>query len=410
MTQYMSNIKSGLKRFSLRSLISMAKFMPSREDKQSIIINNVDVRPVQRRSQDIQTWRIALMNAEGIYQQRNDLFTLYDEILLDGHLSAVIEKRISRITNAAMSFRIKDKPVEEIEKLMRTSAWETLLRESLNARFWGHSLIELNFSNPGENQNNSTILINRRYVKPRFELVTRNAHDMNGIKYTESPYVERTIEVGGAEDLGILLKCCPHVIFKRGAFGDWIEFAEVFGMPLRWATYQNEQSREILNEALAKAGSAGYVVAPEGSKIEFQSPTGNSGNDIFSSLRSALNEEISVTVLGNTMTTTEAKSSGYAQSLTHGQEQSEVHADDKAYILRVLNEKLIPYLARIGYQTEGGEFSFIENERMSLKDRLDIALKVADKVNVGDSYWYETFGIPRPQKSDISNKGGDAKK
>jgi Protein of unknown function (DUF935) len=421
MIQYITKLKNSLKTLSLKSVLDYGKLMPNRNDKQSIIVNKVDVRPIQRKSQDIQTWRNALVMAEGIYQQRAQLYTLYDEVLIDGFLNAVIEKRIMRVTNAKITFKQKNKENEDVAKLMRTTAFETFLRETMNSKFFGHSLLEMAWSAPSEASSNSTILIDRRHVKPRYEIVTRNAHDIVGYKYTEKPYKAVMIEVGNSENLGLLLKVCPYVLLKRGGIADWAEFAEVFGMPLRWATYRNEASREILSAAMAEAGSAGYVVAPEDANIQFLSSSGTTGNDVFSKLREAMNEEISIAILGNTMTTTEAKNSGYAQSQTHSNEQDELHADDKAFVLRILNEKLIPYLASIGYAIEGGEFSYVEEERMSKKEKLEIAEAVSKYVAIGKSYWYETFGIPMPKKNDLPDnvnnpegdtmtKGGAAKK
>ncbi len=376
-------------------------YIKDRFAKNSIFVSKIDVRPIHRKSQDIQNWRNALSAAEGVYQQRYQLYYLYEDITIDGFLAAAIEKRIRKITNAPLVCRKGGKVVEEVQALLKTSAWENFLRESMNAKFYGHSLIEPRWKGPGQEKESATILINRRHVKPRFGIVTQNEYDTEGLDYTKPPYAGNVIEVGTPEDLGLLLKCCPYVIYKRGNFGDWVEFAEVFGMPLRWATYRNEQSRQILEEALSKAGSAGYVVAPEDAKIDFLSSQGSQGNDIFKSLREALNEEISITILGNTMTTTEAKQSGYAQSKTHENEQAEIHADDRSFILRLIAEKVTDFLAKLGYPVEGAEWAFNDEESLTLKDKLDIALKVSEQVPVGKSYWYETFGIPVPKENDL---------
>ncbi len=400
MSNYFDKFRNTVKSIAVKTVIEWSR-ITNRNEKYSVVVNKVDVRPIYRKSQDIQAWRNALNAAEGVYQQRYSLYNLYENILIDGHLASTIEKRIVKITNAKLVFRQKNQEVEEVKKLIKTSAFELFLRETMNAKFWGHSLLELQWKEPGEMQTSRTIPINRRHVKPRFSLVTKNEYDIDGVDYTQPPFSDVCIEIGEPEELGLLLKCCPLVIYKRGNFGDWVEFAEVFGMPLRWATYRNEQSRSILEEALAKAGSAGYVVAPEDAKIDFLSSQGSQGNDIFKTLREALNEEISIAILGNTMTTTEAKSSGYAQSKTHENEQEEIHADDRAFILRVLSEKLTPYLVKIGYPVLGGEWSFVDEEALTLNDKLKIALKVADKVPIGNSYWYETFGIPKPKAGDL---------
>lgn len=368
----------------------------------SVVVNNVSVRPTVRETQDIQKWRTALQAAEGYHQQRKRLYDLYDDILLDGFLKSLIDKRTAAITNENIVFTKKGKKVEDVSELAEKTFFANALKEILNARFFGHSLLQMDWAAPSSNQPSETVLIPRRNVKPRLGIVTVEPQDMAGAEYRQPPYADYVLEIGEKEDLGLLLQACPYVIYKRGNFGDWAEFAEVFGMPFRWATYNNEQSRTLIEEALDKAGSAGYVVAPEDAKLQFLNATsGGQNSDIFSKLRDACNEELSITILGNTMTTTEAKSSGYAQSKTHQEGQNELHKDDRKFVLRVLNEKLTPFLARLGYAVEGGKWSFEDVDSMSLKEKLEIAQAVSKEVPVGKSYWYDTFKIPVPKADDM---------
>ena len=394
------NIKSfstGLKNNFL-SLASGMGFRP-----QNTVINHVTVRPVNRQSQDIQKWRSALKTAEQESQQRQAIYDLYSDILLDGRLKALINQRITRITNTPLIFHNKGKRIDLVTDLTKYSFFRDFLTETLQARFWGHSLQELYWPAPGEKKG-VTNLIPRKHVKPKFGIVTRQQFDMTGLPYREAPYNEYCIEVGKPDDLGRILEACPYVIFKRGGFGDWAEFAEVFGMPFRWATYNNEQSRQILETALSQAGAAGYVVAPEDAKLEFHNPTaGGQSNDIFRFLIEACNQEISVTILGNTMTTTEAKHSGYAQSETQWKTQDEIHKDDRAFVLTVLNERLNDYLLSLGYPVRKGEWCFEDGDGLSLKERLDIDIQIAGQgVPIAMDYWYDKYMIPKPKPGEVT--------
>ncbi len=370
------------------------------------VINHTTVRPIVRQSQDIGKWRTALVSAEQEHEQRSLLYDLYSEILLDGRLDALIQQRISRITNAKIKFSKDGMPVDEVNDLTKRAIFNAFLEEALQARFWGFSLLELYWPGPKQKDfNGATNLVPRKHVKPKRGVVTKNAWDIVGLPFREAPYTDYCIEVGKVDDLGILLKCCANVIYKRGGFGDWAEFAEVFGMPFRWATYSNEQSRGVLETALAQAGSAGYVVAPEDAHLEFHNPTaGSSSNDIFRFLIDACNQELSITVLGNSMTTQEAKHSGYAQSETQQDTQDELHKDDRAFVLRVLNEKLVPYLASLGYPVEGGCWEFHDEDGLSLPQRLTMDLQLGKIVPIAKHYWYEKYQLPMPadgEEADI---------
>jgi SPP1 gp7 family putative phage head morphogenesis protein len=370
-----------------------------------ILVNNVTVRPPNRISQDIQNWRNAIQQAEGYSQQRGRLYDLYEDILLDGYLLSVKGRRVAKVTNQEYIF-VKDDGtvVKEVSDLAEKSFFEDFITEVINSKFWGHSLLELLWPAFGQEDEGKTILIPRKNVKPRWSIVTKDEYDLEGVDYNKPPFRNQVIEVGKPEELGILMAIAQYVIYKRGNFGDWAEFAEIFGIPFRWATYNNEQSRQVLEQALEAAGPAGYVVAPEDAKLTFLNgnPTGN-GSDVFRFLRQACNEEIGLAVLTNTMTTIEARSSGYAQSKTQGEEEEELTYSDRRFVLRVLNEKLTPYLERMGYPVTGGKWMLKEDE-MSLEQRIEIDMKVSTKVPIAASYWYETYGVPKPKPGEIEEE------
>lgn len=374
---------------------------------QTTVINQVTVRPINRGSVDIQKWRNALIMAEGEYDQRSMLYDLYFDMLLDGYLCDAIDKRVNSIANSEIQFLdANGKPVDVVNEILETTFFEEFLTQVMQSKFWGHSLLELDWGAPGS-KTGHTWLIPRKHVKPRLGIVTQEQWGMDGIPYKDLPNV---IEIGKADDLGRLLQVSQYVIYKRGGYGDWAEYAETFGTPFRWATYNNEQSRQVLEEALANAGTAGYVVAPMDANLQFlnANPTGQ-GDMLYTRLREACNEEISIAILGNTMTTTEAKSSGYAQSYTHAETQAALHKADRRFVLRVLNEKLTPYLERIGFPVKGGYWQFFDEEMLSLKDRIAIDMQVAGKVPIPNYYWYEKYKIPAPAAGDAvgMNDGED---
>ena len=69
------------------------------------VIQKLTVTQVNRGSQDIKNWKNALRSAESVNNPRRTLlYDLYEEILLDGHLTAVCEKRKGAIKS---SVRVK---------------------------------------------------------------------------------------------------------------------------------------------------------------------------------------------------------------------------------------------------------------------------------------------------------------
>lgn len=375
---------------------------PSDKYKKHVVVNNIQVRPVHRQTQDVEKWRNAMKAAEGWGQQRHSLYDLYTDILLDGFLKRCIQKRIQSTTNRKLIFMKDGEEVESISDLTKMTFFKKAIKHVLEARFWGHTLLELDWSVAGYG---TTALVDRRHVKPRYGIVTVQTNDLQGIKYREKPFDRNCLEAGEDEDLGLILEACLYVILKRGNFSNWADFAEVFGMPFRHGKYNNDQTRKVLEEALENMGAAGYVVSPDDAEIEFTYPAGvGQGVDIFQMLHDMCNREIAITILGSTMGMMESKYGGYAQAKEQGRQEDEIYKDDREYVLAWMNETLIPYLERIGLDASGGEFSYVEDETMSKKEKLEIlATLKRNGVPVGLSTWYETAGVPMPEPDDLQD-------
>jgi len=371
----------------------------ARKVKQNILINQVNVRPVNRESLDIQKWRSAHKTAEGTSKNRKQLYEIYDDVLIDDHLTSVIEKRINSITNLEIKFFDKNsKEVDEINKIINTTYFEDLLKEIINAKFWGFSLLELDWS-PVEGYQNKTYSIDRRHVKPEMGQVMANPSDSTGIDYMEHPFAL----FAGGNTLGVLLKACPLVIYKRNNVVDWSDFNELYGKPYPQGKYTNEDTRELLTEAFIKAGFQSFIVAPADADIIMQQGNTGTSNENFKSFREAMNEALSILILGQNLTTNVAANGSYAAAKEHSQVEDSIHTADREFVIKILNEKLVPVLQRLGYKADGS-FNFIYMDEMTLTDRIAIDAQVANLVPVGDDYFYETYNIPKPTGATLKQK------
>lgn len=366
-----------------------------------VLIQHIDIRQINRTSVDIDTWRNALRAAESVINpNRKQLYELYFDMLLDGRLNSAIEKRIMSITTTDLKFTAEEKPVALMNNVINTEEFATLQKYILESIFWGYSLINLDFL-PDKIVPE---LIDRRHVKPELGIVTRNPSDMNGINYTEPPHTLWTLSVGDKKSLGRILPACQYVIYKRGGFGDWAQFAELFGMPFRKGTYNgyDETARQALVKALDEMGSAAYCVIPEGTNIEIPQNYGNAGsNAVYKEFRNACNEEIATLILGQTLTMTQGDKGARSLGEVHKDVEDAIYLNDRKFMLKVLNNKLLPLLKAHGYPVGNGLFSYPDQEDIETKkSRLEMDLKLAGKVPVEDDYFYTTYGIPKPANYD----------
>lgn len=368
--------------------------------KQANIIQKIEVSQTRRASQDIENWRNAIKAAESIFMPRRVLiYDLYSEMLLDGHLTAVTEKRKLSITNTPLVFIENGKVDEEISALLSTEAFTNLIGYIIESKIWGHSLIELSF----EDEMLIPTLIPRKHVVPEKGIILRNQQDFAGFNFRELPYSNFVLEVGEKDSLGLLMKAAQYVIYKRGGFGDWAQYCELFGMPFRVAKYDgyDEKTRTDLENALKAAGSAAYIVIPKEADLNFIQNNTTGSSILYDMLIDSCNKELSKLVLGQTMTT--EASGAYAQAKVHQEVEREIHFADKLFVRNILNDKLIPLLRMHGYEMGKGRFIFQEKENIDKKTKLEMDLKLAGQIKIDDNYFYETYNIPLPKKENVAN-------
>ncbi len=351
------------------------------------VYNQILVQPVRRGFNDIGTWKSALRAADmGL---RGLIYDLYTDTLIDGVVTDAIDKRIEAITNCDINFTINKKEVPVMIELMDTIEFENQLKEIMWSLFWGLSVDEYSFVN-GFNFNT----IPRKHVRPKEKVILRQQYDTTGISYENDDMI---IQWGKDDDLGLLLKIAPYVIYKRGGFGDWAQFVELFGMPQRIGKYNSmdEQSRRLLIQAFEEAGSAPYLVIPKESEVEQTTLSGSANGGLYNDFRNACNEEILITILGQTMTTKDGAS--LSQSKVHMQVQENKHRSDRRFVIRMLNKYFVPLLEKRGYPVHGGKFSFVDK-----KDEITVNdLKIlSTMIPIPRSYGYEKFGIPEPKEGE----------
>lgn len=366
------------------------------------IIQKIEVTQTRRASQDIDSWRNAIKSAESIFSPRRVLlYDLYSEILLDGHLTAVIEKRKLSVSNTPLHFVQEGKVNQQITNMIATENFLVLLGYILESKIWGHSLIELSF----EDGILVPQLIPRKHVVPEKGIILRNQNDVAGFSFRELPYQNYTLEVGEKDSLGLLMKAAQYVIYKHGGFGDWAQYCELFGMPFRVAKYDgyDEKTRTDLENALKAAGSAAYIVIPKEADLNFIQNNTSGSSILYDMLIDTCNKELSKLILGQTMTT--EAGGALAQAKVHQEVEKEIHYADKLFVKNILNDRLIPLLQVHGFNVDGGKFIFQEKENIDKKTRLDMDLKLSEKIRIDDSYFYETYNIPLPKnmKDDSIN-------
>lgn len=370
---------------------------------------------VKRLRQDVGKWRAALDRAENVYYpDRTQLLNIYADLVLDLHLTSVMETR--KINVLSRPFKLVDKAGKEnveLTKLLKKPWFRKFAGHALDKIYYGYSLLEFPVPVKGEFQN--VELIDRQYVFSEAGIVRTMPGMITGVSYLEDPaYAPWVIAVGEPTDLGLLNKCAPMALFKKNVMAAWADFTEVFGMPFRSVSTDAEGDELArIEEILAGMGQASWGVFPEDTKVEFiQAATAN--EQLYNVFIDRCNSEISKAVLGQTMTTDNGSSQ--SQANVHERVAQAYTRDDSTFLEELINFTLLPFMVMHGYQIAGYTFEWDETESLGKVEQWKIVNEVLQRgYKVPATYITATFGIPVELEAapdagtgaeDVTGKGG----
>ena len=355
-----------------------------------VIVNQVIVKAPQRKVYDVGDWRNALRSADS--GRVKSLYDLFDDVLIDGLLADAISKRIDAVLNSELTFLDKDgKEVEEIAAIMDTTDWEELLRQIMNERVYGRSGVEFIYTPDGLH----IAPIPPKHINLYNKCIVINDTDEKGIPYEGDSSL---LVLGHERNYGLLLKATPYAIYKRGGFGDWSQWVELFGMPQRVGKYNayDPESRKLLEQAMEQAGSAPYIIIPKEAEVETKEADNGNGTS-YNEFRQACNEEMLITILGQTLTTVQGENGARSLGEVHKDVEEGKNRSDMRFVQRVLNNRVLPMLEARGYPVSGGKFVFPQSaEQLSVSD----IVQLSDILPIPQSYLHEKYSIPVPDNDE----------
>lgn len=379
-----------------QNIITTGGNIPKREQSAP---NTLVLTQPKRFGIDIADFMTAVRAAECVdYSTRYKLYDLYTDVMQDTHLTSVIDKRVQSVLSNDIEFKHNGKPDEKINELIHSPWFTRCVEDILAARWWGFSLMQFYKDGDWLDYN----LIPRKHVDPIKKQILRRQTDIIGIPWDE---YKDLLFVGDKDDLGVLFKAAPWVIYKRNNVADWAQFAEIFGMPIREYTYETDdnEARQKAYEDSKNSGSLSVFIHAKDTQMDLKEAGNKTGSaDLYERFCERCNSEISKLILGNTLTT-EASGKG-TQALGTVQKKGEdkkIQAD-RRYVLNVLNYDMTDIFLAMGVNTTGGEFYFPEPKDVDLATKMNIFTQAKTTFNlpVSDDQLYEEFGIVKPDNYD----------
>lgn len=358
---------------------------------------------------DIKAYMDAVTQAKSIdWSSRTRLFDMYESALLDLHLAGVLAKRLRGVTRLPIEFRRNGQPDDTINAQLRSPWFRRLRKDLVMSEFWGFTLVQFYLDDDG---NIRYDLIDRKHYDPVRRVLLKYQGDSDGIPVDT---FDDMLFVGTERGLGIFAELMPAVLYKRGDMADWAQFCNIFGMPIREYTYDagDETARRRLVADARRQGTNAVYIHPKDSDlnlIEAGNKTGSS--DLYKTFADYWDSKISIRVLGNTLTT-DAKDTGtQALGSVHKEEEDEMNADDRDFILDILNYDMRPIFADLGFDVEGGEFVYAKKEKVDLTKQLTIVQGLKNMgLPMDDDWLYETFCVEKPKDYAAQKEEAEARK
>ena len=350
---------------------------------------------------DIRRYMASLETAEAIdFHNRSQLYDIYHSILqTDGHLSGIVDKRLSAVSRERFEFQRDGKPVEEVNRQIRSPWFRSWVKDSVASKMWGFSLFQFRRDEKGWI---SYELIDRKHFDPVSRQVLLYETDVNGAPL--ELFDNCLLVCDNPRGLGKLATCAPYALYKRGNMGDWAQFCQIFGMPIREYTYSagDEDARKRLLADARKQGANAVYIHPEGSAMTLHEAAGKSGTvDLYERFLDNCNDEMSIAVLGNTLTTKSDTNGTQALGTVQAKEQMKITEDDVQFILDLLNYDMTDIFAALGVNTGDGEFVRVEPKYQDKQVQINVVSKLKEMgLPISDDYLYETFEVEKPDDYD----------
>lgn len=361
-------------------------------------ISRIVPKSISRASSDIATWKSSLRAADNIdTPRRARLVNLYEDIMIDAHLTSQYELRQKTVLAAPAVVKVNGEIDEEQTKMVNSAVWASEINKAINdIVFYGHSLVELSTTDYPQNPLQVTLFPRQNIVPEKGILLLRES-DNDGVRYRGlREFGTWILEFGREHDYGLLNKAVPHVLFMRFAQSCWSELCEIYGIPPRFMK-TDTQDPAMLDRAetmMRDMGSAAWFIIDRTEEFDFAKGADTNG-DVYKNLIGLCKEAISMLINGAVM----------GQDTENGNRSKEESSIklferlvdfDRKTREDYWNTVVIPALVRIGILRPGSEYECQKEENL---EKLWAMVKDLLQYKDVPSEWIEEkFGIPSTDK------------
>lgn len=301
-------------------------------------------------AQTLESWKTAVMLAtDPDNPDKQNLHLLYENQKTDNHLESTIETRIAKTQQSPFKLVAKTSKErdEEAEKLFKTLWFQDFIKLVIEYKFDGTKLIEA-FKTNEEGFLTEVTEIKQPFFNPKKGIILKEPGQTTGEDYKFGPLSNYYIQVGkDYKDLGIRTLIAPIILAKKLGLGSWLDFIEKYGVPPLFVTTEREDDERLLElfEMATNFKSNNFMIGRGSEKFEIPNISSTNSQEAFDGLIKRADNETSKRILGGTGLTDEK---GFVGSVEIQFELAQFRfTSDKLLVRNIVNEKLIPLLAKL---------------------------------------------------------------
>jgi len=366
------------------------------------IVNAILEQQKYRFREDLKTFEDAIDSRNNIVNyDREEIHRIYRKCMQDSHVKSQWNNR--KLNTLKKEFYICDKNTDEIDDdltaMFRKTWFYKFLDAAMDAQAWGFTLIEFgiwtgdNFApyrmSKTKKIHPDVLCVERDNVKPEYGFVVYNPGNSTGIDLTDPKYTKSLLMIGGSED-GWLYEAAKPYLIKDNTLKNWSEFAELFGMDVR--VFKTEAQGDNLKHAKAglknAVGGGSMIMGPEDS-LEYIGTGRSDAYNVFKQLVDKQDSALSKLIHGQDVI---SNNTGQVVGTT-GENVADMYSEADSRLMKFNVENLLfPLLIANGVNLEGKKFKWSSKENLSMDERADIDLKIAQMgFNHSADYINETY-------------------
>ncbi|HEY9212072.1 MAG TPA: DUF935 family protein [Ancylobacter sp.] len=283
---------------------------------------------------------------------------LYDEVRRDGHALSVLNKRALKvIAREWMVEPASDRPIdvaagELVKRQFKRFGFDRLCRELLGSVLYGYSVAEIEWAVGGGEVFPRKIVGHQR-ARFVFDLDWRprlltHANIRDGEELPDRKFIVHRHDAEGSDPYGRGLGQVLfwHVLFKREGVGFWAHFLEKYASPTPVAKYPfgtPPAEQDKLLRHLLDLVQQGAITVPIGTDVSFLEAA-RGGSVSYEAWCRYWDEQTSIAVLGETLSTTLNGVGSNAAAETHDEGSSGIADADTDLLSGTLNDSLVKWI------------------------------------------------------------------